>query len=326
MESLDSYLEGLDQLKELGEQTAEVAKRPLDSAKEFTTLISGLGFGTTQAVSLYQRVFGTAKGAVEKFTDRAGQAAEDAEDGATDLLSQARNAAGTLISQARNAASNVAESAQEQVGNAAAEARSAVQGLAPEERSFENAEDEEGYTAEDRAAAEEMMARGEIDEEFPDEEEEGALMQESSNTIRSQVGTDAAEEGLAPDQSIAANSVVDGATDVVSGATDAVSGATDAVTSAVGAATSAVGDAVGAATGAVSGAVNAATTAGTAAGLVATEGVGAALDATGVLAPIGLIVGIGGALASLGEEIGSLFESHKPHTILASAFEPSPVQ
>lgn len=87
---------------------------------------------------------------------------------------------------------------------------------------------------------------------------------------------------------------------IISSATQAIGNATSAVGSAVSGAidatSSAVSGAVDATTGAVSGAIDAGAVAGEVAGASALEGAGAALDATGVGAPIGLILNIIGGL------------------------------
>jgi hypothetical protein len=112
---------------------------------------------------------------------------------------------------------------------------------------------------------------------------------------------------VADEGSDAVSGAVDSATDAVSGAVDdatdavgnAVSGAVDDATNivsgAVGDATTAVGDAVSGAVGTASSAVTGAVE-GTAGALEAT---GLALDATGVGSIVGVVLGIGGILASI---------------------------
>jgi hypothetical protein len=117
------------------------------------------------------------------------------------------------------------------------------------------------------------------------------------------MATQNAMSEVADEGSDAVSGAVDSATSAVSGAVDdatsavgdavsgAVDSATDAVSGAIGDATTAIGDTV-------SGAVGTATTAieGTAGALEAT---GLALDATGVGSVVGVVLGIGGILASI---------------------------
>ena len=117
------------------------------------------------------------------------------------------------------------------------------------------------------------------------------------------MATQNAMSEVADEGSDAVSGAVDSATSAVSGAVDdatsavgdavsgAVDSATDAVSGAIGDATTAIGDTV-------SGVVGTATTAieGTAGALEAT---GLALDATGVGSVVGVVLGIGGILASI---------------------------
>lgn len=106
----------------------------------------------------------------------------------------------------------------------------------------------------------------------------------------------------------ATDAVSSGISSAISAVRGAVSGATDAASSALESATSAVSGAVDSATSAVSGVVDAATSAATSAGEVAgevagasaLEAAGSALDATGVGAPIGLILNIIGGTVLAG--------------------------
>ncbi len=102
----------------------------------------------------------------------------------------------------------------------------------------------------------------------------------------------------------ATDAVSSGISSAISAVRGAVSGATDAASSALESATSAVSGAVDSATSAVSGVVDAATSAGEVgaevAGASALEAAGSALDATGVGAPIGLILNIIGGTVLAG--------------------------
>ena len=121
------------------------------------------------------------------------------------------------------------------------------------------------------------------------------------------MATQNAMNEVADEGSNAVSGAVDSASDAVSGAVDdatdavgnavsgAVDSATDAVSGAVGDATTAVGDAVSGAVGTASSAVTGAVE-GTATALEAT---GLALDSTGVGSIVGVVLGIGGILASI---------------------------
>ena len=127
--------------------------------------------------------------------------------------------------------------------------------------------------------------------------------------------------GLAGSVAPSISGAIGSATNVLTGAETAV---TSGVTSAISSATSALetaGGAIASATGAVEGAVATATGAlagatasveGAVAGVTAgVEGVAAGLSASGILAPIALLVGLGGAIAS-GLEAGGLIHTQLP--------------
>ena len=132
----------------------------------------------------------------------------------------------------------------------------------------------------------------------PEVDAGSGLNAEAQAALNPQLGDTATT--TASDAVDAVSGAASDAVNAASGAVDAAGGAVDAVA----ATASGVADAAG---GAIAGAGEAV------GGLATAEGVGAALDATGVLAPLGAIVGIGAAIGSLVEGFIHLFEHHHPH-------------